>query len=202
MKKVSVFDFDGTLTLKDSMMAIIVFQRGHLGLLWALLRQIHLITLMFLGKYPNQKTKEHLLSYCFGGMEEKSFELFCQRFADSHQHILNPDMLTRLRKATEEGQMVYVITASPESWVARLIPGVRILGSKMEIVNGKITGRLSNKNCYGPEKVERLLSDCPDIYKNRENYEITAYGDSRGDHEMFKFANHAYLIKQGKCTPL
>lgn len=195
LTKVAVFDFDGTLTLKDSMMSIIIFQRGKWGLVWALLREIHLIALMFLHLYSNQKTKERLFRYCFGGMTEGEFDAFCQRFADAHRDIMNPTMQETLRKAQQESDHVYVISASPERWVRLFVPGVTVLASQMEVVDGKITGRLLSKNCYGQEKVNRLLSALPDIKQHRSDYYITAYGDSRGDREMLAFADNGVLVK-------
>lgn len=188
-KRITVFDFDGTLTLKDSMMSIIIYQRGKMGLIWALLRQIHLVALMFLRLYSNQKTKERLLAYCFGGMKEDDFAAFCQRFADAHSHIMNPEMQETLRKAQQECDHVFVISASPVQWVSRFVPGVTVLASQMEVVDGRITGRLLSKNCYGQEKVNRLLDAIPDIKEHRNDYYITAYGDSRGDMEMLAFAD-------------
>lgn len=194
LTKVTVFDFDGTLTLKDSMMSIIIYHRGRLGLLWALLREIHLIVLMILRLYSNQKAKEHLLGYCFGGMTVDDFEAMCQRFADSHRHIMNPEMAEKLAKAQQTEDSVFVITASPRLWVSRFVPGVTVLGSEMEVVDGRITGRLLSRNCYGQEKVNRLLAALPDIKANRRDYYVTAYGDSRGDKEMLEFADKGVKV--------
>lgn len=194
MKQITIFDFDGTLTSTDSMMAIIIFHRGRLGLAWALIRQIHLIILMLMGRYPNQKAKEHLLAYCFGGMTKDEFSSLCQHFAEASQNIMNPEMTAVLERAKEEGD-TYIVTASPVEWVSLFANGVEVLGSKMEIVDGKITGRLIGKNCYGPEKVNRLLAAVPALQQHRNDYHVTAYGDSRGDREMLAFADKGVLIK-------
>lgn len=193
-KHITVFDFDGTLTLSDSMMEIILFQRGRMGLVWALLRQVHLIILMFARIYSNQKTKERLLAYCFGGMTTAEWNDFSGRFAESRHGIMNPEMVARLNEATQRGDMVFVITASPVEWVARFVPGTTVIGSHLEIVNGIITGRLASLNCYGQEKVNRLLEQVSDLKEHRENYHITAYGDSRGDREMLAFADEGILL--------
>lgn len=194
-ERLSIYDFDGTLTVKDSMMEIITFHCGRLRLLWALLRQMHLIVLMLLGMYDNQKCKEHLLAYCFGGMTEEEFDAMCQHFADTHAHIIRTPLMEQLRRDASEGIATYVISASPERWVSKFVPGVTVLASKMEIVDGKITGRLRNRNCYGQEKVNRLLAAHPDLKEHRADYHITAYGDSKGDREMFAFADESHLIK-------
>ena len=57
--------------------------------------------------------------------------------------------------------------------------------------NRKLTGNFSSKNCYGQEKVNRLLEKEPD----RTNYILYAYGDSAGDKEIIEFADYGYYIK-------
>ena len=196
MKKITVFDFDGTLTSTDSMMAVIIYQRGKWGMAWALLRQIHLIVLMMLKAYSNQKTKEHLLNYCFGQMTEEELDDLFTRFAASHQHIIRPEMAKRLEEAhQEERNTPIVITASPRMWVEKFVEGTTVLGTELEFKDGRFTGRFTTKNCYGAEKVSRLKEHIKDLSIHRDEYYITAYGDSRGDKEMLEYANEGTLLQ-------
>jgi phosphoserine phosphatase len=60
----------------------------------------------------------------------------------------------------------------------------------VEVIDGRITGRFKTKNCYGPEKVNRIKA----VLKGpREDYEIFAFGDSRGDREMLNFADQGFF---------
>ena len=187
-------DFDGTLTTKDSMMSIIIYQRGRLGLVLALLRILPWLILMFMGRYSNQRTKERLLHNCFGQMTEEEFNVFCQRFADSHRHILRKDLYDKLMEAKKNGDEVVVVTASPENWVSRLVPEFKVLGTRMEF-NPRFTGRFLTPNCYGQEKVNRILQAYPELKTDRNRYHVTACGDSRGDKEMLAFADEPHYIK-------
>ena len=187
-------DFDGTLTTRDSMMSIIIYQRGRLGLVLALLRILPWLILMFMGRYSNQRTKERLLHNCFGQLTEEEFNVFCQRFADSHRHILRKDLYDKLMEAKKNGDEVVVVSASPENWVSRLVPEFKVLGTKMEF-NPRFTGRFLTPNCYGQEKVNRILQAYPELKTDRNIYHITAYGDSRGDKEMLAFADEPHYIK-------
>ncbi|MCM1078595.1 MAG: haloacid dehalogenase-like hydrolase [Bacteroidales bacterium] len=195
MKKLFVSDFDGTLTTADSMMAIIIFRHGKLGLALELLRIMPWLVLMAAHLYPNQRTKERLLHNCFGKMTEKEFDAFCQRFADSHKHILRNTLHRRLTEEQEKGNEVVVVTASPEKWVSRLVPEFKVLGTKMEFRNGSFTGRFLSPNCYGAEKVRRLIHEYPDLKNQRDGHHIIAFGDSRGDRELLRFADEGHLIK-------
>ena len=186
-------DFDGTLTTKDSMMSIIIYQRGKLGLTLALLRVLPWLILMFMGRYSNQRTKERLLHNCFGQMTEEEFNTFCQSFANSHRHILRKELYDKLVEAKANGDEVVVVTASPENWVSRLVPEFKVLGTKMEF-NPRFTGRFLTPNCYAQEKVNRILEAYPKLKTARSFYHVTAFGDSRGDKEMFEFADERITV--------
>lgn len=188
-------DFDGTLTTSDSMFRIIVFHRGRLWLYANLMLLSPYILLMFLGKYSNQRTKERLLYRCFGNISEQDFATLCQRFADTHRHILRHDLYAHLREQQQHGHAVVVVTASPEQWVQSLVPEFQVLGTKMEFSDRGFTGRFLTPNCYGPEKVARVLQQFPDLAAHRSAYHITAYGDSRGDRELLAFADEPHLIR-------
>ena len=191
MKRYYFSDFDGTLTTTDSMMSIIIYQRGKLGLILALLRILPWLILMFMGKYSNQRTKERLLHDCFGRMTKKEFNAFCQKFADSHKHILRKSLYDKLVEAQHNGDEIVVVTASPENWVSRLVPEFKVLGTKMEF-KPCFSGKFLTPNCYAQEKVNRILEAYPELKTNRNDIHIIAFGDSRGDKEMLEFADEQY----------
>ena len=56
------------------------------------------------------------------------------------------------------------------------------------VADGVLTGRFITKNCYGEEKVNRLLQ----LFPERTQYWLVAYGDSRGDTQLLDFANEGY----------
>ena len=46
MKKVYAFDFDGTLTTSDTLLAFIRYAKGMSAFVWGFLRYAHLLVLM------------------------------------------------------------------------------------------------------------------------------------------------------------
>ena len=99
-------------------------------------------------------------------------------------------MKERLQWHLRQGHKVYVISASIEEWVKpffRTLGDVTVLATK---ARPDLSGFASN-NCYGQEKVERLLKAEPD----RANYYLYAYGDSRGDREMLAFSDSPTFVK-------
>ena len=189
MKNIVVFDFDGTLTCKDSFVEFIRFACGQRALYLGFLRYAHILVLMLLHLYSNEKAKEQVFSHFFKGTSIADFNALCQKFALSHIHILRPEGIKTLKRAEEDGAEVLIISASVDNWVSQFFPSVRVLGTQIEVKGGYVTGRFLSSNCFGQEKVNRLLA----VYPNRSEYHLTAYGDSRGDKEMLAFADESHF---------
>ena len=188
MKKIYAFDFDGTLTTKDSLLAFIRFAKGNFSFVLGFLRYSPLLVLMKLGLYPNYNAKQKVFAHFFKGMAIVDFDALCQRFANDYRGLLRPEGVNTIEQAQKEGAEVLIVSASIDNWVQPFFPTVRVVGTQIEVMEGRLTGRFLTKNCYGQEKVERILA----LYPQRETYELTAFGDSRGDKELLAFANEAH----------
>jgi len=55
--------------------------------------------------------------------------------------------------------------------------GLDLLGTRLQVVDGQLTGRIDGENCRGPEKVRRIYSK----YNSDDYAKIYAYGDTEGD---------------------
>ena len=197
MKRVFAFDFDGTLTTRDTLIAFIHYACGTPRFLLGFLLHAPLLVLMKLRLYSNGKTKQRLFTWFFQGMSIETFDALCQSFALSHRHLLRPDTVRLLQQALSEGAEVLVVSASIDNWVQpffstfHLPPSTfHVLCTQIEVIDGRLTGRFLTPNCYGQEKVRRILALHPD----RSTYHLTAYGDSRGDRELLAFADEAHLV--------
>ena len=197
MKRVFAFDFDGTLTTRDTLIAFIHYACGTPRFLLGFLLHAPLLVLMKLRLYSNGKTKQRLFTWFFQGMSIETFDALCQSFALSHRHLLRPDTVRLLQQALSEGAEVIVVSASIDNWVQpffstfHLPPSTfHVLCTQIEVIDGRLTGRFLTPNCYGQEKVRRILALHPD----RSAYHLTAYGDSRGDRELLAFADEAHLV--------
>lgn len=188
MKRIVAFDFDGTLTTRDTLLAFIRYACGTSRFLLGFLRYSPLLVLMKLGLYPNWKAKQRVFSYFFRGMALQEFNALCQRFAADNRHLLRPKGEATLRQAQAEGAVVLIVSASIDNWVKPFFPSVQVMGTQIEVNDGQLTGRFLTRNCYGQEKVNRIL----ECYPHREDYHLTAYGDSRGDLELLAFADESH----------
>lgn len=188
MRKIVAFDFDGTLTTKDTLLAFVRYAKGKRAFWWGFLCHAHLLVLMKLGLYPNWRAKQRVFSYFFKGMEIEVFDRLCQQFAASSCWLLRPEGVRAVEQAGASGAEVLVVSASIDNWVQPFFPEVKVIGTQIEVADSRLTGRFLTPNCYGQEKVNRILA----LYPDRQTYHLTAYGDSRGDRELLAFADEAH----------
>ena len=190
---IHAFDFDGTLTRRDTLIEFIRYVKGNKEFLIGFLKHLHLLIMMKLGIMPNWKTKRIIFQYFFGGMTLEKFNEYCEKFAKEKASLLRKKGMVAVNKAVMDGDQVVIISASIENWAEpffrfQVSNNINIIGTKIQVVDGKLTGRFLTKNCYGEEKVRRLLEQYPD----RKEYKLVAYGDSRGDHALLDFADEGH----------
>lgn len=188
-KKLITTDFDGTLTTHDTLLLFIRYAKGTKAFYKGFMAHLWLLVLMKLGWKSNEKVKEQLFSYYFKGTEISKFNEICCNFAHENSSIMRPKALKMLREAQKDETIVAVVTASIDNWVkpffSEVCPNAIVVGTQIEVKDGIVTGSFASKNCYGAEKVNRIK----ELFPDREQYHITAYGDSSGDSEMLKYAD-------------
>ena len=195
-KKLYCFDFDGTLTTSDTLLEFIKYAKGRGRFLMFFLMYSPLLVLMKLHLYPNWKAKQQIFAHLFAGMRIEKFDALCHGFAEENQHLLRPKGITLMHEALVAGAQVFIVSASIDNWVRpffdiRNLKGVQVLGTQIEVEDGKLTGRFKSNNCYGKEKVHRIAEALKSF--ERSEYEIEAFGDSRGDKEMLAFADKGHF---------
>lgn len=197
MKRIAAFDFDGTITREDTLIEFLRFAGGNARLYAVFTLYSPLLVLMKLRLYDNQKAKEKIFAHYFKDIPLEQFNDLCRRFSEQKgQSIVYADAKTQIAKHKAQGDEVIIISASIENWVchfAEALKADKLLATQVEVQDGKITGRFLTANCYGKEKVKRLLS----AYPERDKYYLIAYGDSRGDKELLQFADEQHYKQFG-----
>ncbi len=190
MTTLALFDFDGTITTRDS---FTLFLRWHSPVRFyaTALRLLPQILLFAAGRYPNERLKEAFLKGVLQGMKEEELQQKAQQFLRSKLvPLIRPQGAARVRSLVAAGARVIVVTASPrllvEPW-CREIGGVEILGTELATADGLFTGKIAGHNCRAEEKVRRIhqLLDVADFDR------IEVYGDSSGDFAMLQLADEA-----------
>lgn len=190
--KVYAFDFDGTLTTHDTLIAIFRYARGDAFILMAFVLFSPLLVLMKLRLYPNWKAKQHMFGFFFKGMKLSDFDALCSRFAHDNSHLLRPKGMAAVADALRQGSEVLVVSASLDNWVrpffADMQGHLHVSCTRPDVRHGVLTGKFVTRNCYGSEKVRRIKS----LFPHRQQYELIAFGDSRGDKAMLEYADKGY----------
>ena len=195
MKHIAAFDFDGTLTRRDSLPAFIRFTCGTPRFLAGLLVCAPALLAYRRGLISNSRAKQRLFSHFFKGMPERQFAEAGRQFAANINRMVRPDTLQALRNHLSAGDEVIIVSASIKQWIAPWATsnGISsVLATEPEIVAGYLTGRFSTPNCHGTEKVTRLKAATPP----RSTYHLTAYGDSHGDDALLAYADTSYRVSR------
>ena len=188
MPALALFDFDGTLTDRDTMLAFCRHVRGTprfaLGMLWL----SPMLVAMKAGVVGNDTAKSIFLRHFLGGLSRKELTDHAETFANVVDGWLRPGALDRLIWHQQQGHTVRIVSASLDVW---LLPwaqrhGVEVLCTRARYDDDRFTGDLLGSNCNGEEKVARIR-DAIDLDRFDE---IHAYGDSRGDAPMLALATH------------
>ena len=196
-RKLYCFDFDGTLTTRDTMIEVIRFARGTKGLMCGLIANAPWLLLMKMGLYPNWKSKERVLKWFFGGMDIADFDAICSVFAMRRHTLVRPKAIAEISDLMAKGNMVLVVSASADNWVKPMLEytftqAPVLLSTRLETTDGRVTGRIAGRNCHGEEKVERIKQYMKENGISRTDCYVYAYGDSKGDKEMMEYADESF----------
>lgn len=192
-KKIAVFDFDGTITTKDTFPEFIRHAVGNVSFLVGFLCFMPQLIAYKLHLYPNWKVKENLFSYFFSRMPKERFEALCESFFRLRGlNILNKKACMTIRKHLCQGDTVLIVSASVSNWIrpfGTFLKVYDVIGTEVATdSSGNLTGKFLTPNCYGQEKVNRIKR----LYPDYESYIWMAYGDSIGDRELLDFADYKY----------
>ena len=192
MKTLHAFDFDGTITTRDTFLAFIRHAVGFFRFYAGMAVCAPVIAKMFLHLMPTQEAKEAVFAHFFKGMPLAEFNALCCDFAEKNRHLIRPDALICIKTALQKGESVLIVSASLENYIAPFFAGtpVQIEATKVALDGeNRLTGKFLGANCKGEEKVRRILARFPE----RTAYTLIAYGDSSGDREMLTFADESHF---------
>ena len=186
------FDFDGTLTWKDSFLTFLAWRAGPGGYAVGLAALAPAVAAFAMNR-DRGRLKAAATRRFLAGATRSELEADAQRFATEFgRPLLRPDAVRAWRRWQGEGARLVIVTASPDTIVA---PIARALGADLLIgtrlafdAEDRATGALDGANCRGPEKARRLR----EVFGDDVRLEA-AYGDTDGDREMLALAEEQGL---------
>lgn len=188
---IAFFDFDGTITTKDTLLEFIKFSKGKFRFYTGFaLNSPWLIALKF-KLISNQTAKEKILTWFFRNIPVTDFQQTCDRFAtEIIPTLIRPKALQEITTLKEKGVPVVIVSASPENWIRPWTGpnSIDLIATRLETKNTRLTGRIQGRNCHGTEKVERINQ----TFQLSEFTTVYAYGDTAGDKPMLHLATNAF----------
>ena len=192
------FDFDGTLTTRDSFTAFLQWRarpaRYALGLL-----RLAPAALAYLVHRDRGRIKAAAAREFLKGVPRERLEAEARAFAEAcFDGLLRPDALEAWRRWRADNARLVIVTASPDLVVAPFAQALGaddLIGTRLAFDGqGRAAGGFATPNCRGQEKVVRLKAAFGEHLVLK-----AAYGDTAGDREMLAMAEiQGYRVFEGR----
>jgi len=194
---VAAFDFDGTLSRGISGIRLYRHLLGRAG--FVRMGLMHLpAAARYMMRWGDEAALRTFNRVVFAGRDAATV----QREADRYRVEILPRHLIaesagRLREHLNQGHRCVIVSRGYELYLrpwAEALGVTDVLATRLTIgADGRLTGEMPEPSCDSAAKRERLFA----LLGPRENYELHAYGDSPGDHEMLAAADHAWMRGPG-----
>ncbi|HEY4378197.1 MAG TPA: HAD-IB family hydrolase [Acidimicrobiales bacterium] len=198
-RRVAAFDFDGTLTERDTLLPFLIEACGRAKVGAALTRVVPVAARARLGRsvgavHHRDATKVRLLAELFAGRESAQVATAGERYATTLDRRLRPDVAERVAWHRAEGHELVLVSASLLAYLEPFAPSLGfdhvIAVGLADDGRGRLTGEMTGPNVRGPEKETRLRA----WLGEGAAVELWAYGNSSGDRELLAMADHPTWI--------
>ncbi len=184
------FDFDGTLTVRDSFTAFLRWRAGAGGWFGGLARMVPDLA-AYVGHQDRGRLKAASVREFLKAVPRTQLEADAEAFAGQvWPGFLRYDALACWNDWGTQGAYRVIVTASPETTVApfaRRLGAEALLGTQLVFdADDRVTGAFAGSNCRGEEKVRRLRKAF-----GEDMALAAAYGDTSGDTDMLAIAAEA-----------
>jgi len=189
---VAAFDFDGTLTRRDTLLP---FLRRACGT-WPVTRAA---VVAVTRTRDRDAFKVAVIGRLFRGWPAERLDALGRAYVPSLLGALRPQSLDRLRAHQQQGHAVVIVSASLGAYLRPLAEQLGLDDAlAVELVTGAggtLTGEVvGGLNTRGPEKVAQLRAWLDTRFGPGTDVELWAYGDSLGDDELLAAADHPTWI--------
>jgi len=196
-RALALFDFDGTLLRGDSIISFVRFARARKAMtrrdfagacLYGALASLRLS--------GAARAKQKALAFLFR-MPSGDADALCESFArQALLPALYPAGLDALRSHAAAGDIVLLVTASPERYMRPLAAALPVSGLIATVTgpDGAIT-----QNCRGENKLKRIHEWLFGSGVSADFAASHAYGNSAGDLPMLRLAGRPHLVNPSRA---
>ena len=188
---VAAFDFDRTVSTRDNVLPFLRAVVGPAAVASALARSVPDLVR---GRRDAVKAR---LAGLLAGQDDDALTEVTQAFVEETiARHLRDDVLAHVEWHRRQGHHTVLVSASFERYLVPI--GGRLgfdaaLGTRLEVVDGRLTGRLDGPNVRRAEKVRRL-----EAWLAGRPATLWAYGDSRGDRELLVRADRPIRVGRAR----
>ena len=198
---IAAFDFDGTLTQRDTLLPFLARGLGWPKFLLALLKCSPWLAGFALRLIPNHVAKQKLMLATLKNKTTAQMDDWTSRWlAQDFSGQLQNWPMARLAEHQQAGHCCVMVSASPDIYLKRVAQQLgfdALLCTEMAVVDDQLTGLMKTPNCHGEQKVLRLKAWMAERFGADGGAEVVyAYGDTSGDKPMLRLAAHA--VYRGK----
>lgn len=196
-RPVAIFDFDGTLTTGDSLMPFLKYVVGTPRYYAKLALLSPVLAAYFAKCLRNDIAKQIVLKQYLAGYDIHQLSALGERFSEKViPTMLRSEGMERLRWHRSAGHRCVLVSASINvylnTWAKKELFSELICTTLEQDAAGYLSGSIEGKNCYGEEKLRRVL-ERNDGFRGVPMY---AYGDSPADVALLKYVNHGFIWNQ------
>ena len=190
-----IFDFDGTITTKDT---FALFLRYYAGF-WTWLKNILTLLPVFisykLGRIDRHAVKIAVIRKFFANQKKSDIENRAQAFAKNViPGLIRPKAMQCFQEKMAQADRVYICSASITPylhyWADSLdFPRKNVLAVELTENLGIVNGEIKGYNVWGENKIQRIK----DAFSSDNVRIAEAYGDSEGDRELLNAAEASFF---------
>jgi phosphatidylglycerophosphatase C len=188
----ALFDFDGTITVKDTYTGFIRLVVGPARKVigGAILSPVILANRA--GLMSDVTARPIVARVAFGGDVEARARRIGEAYAaDVLPGLTRPVALERIAWHRARGDRIVVVSASLDLYLDPWCRAnsVEVICTRLEAKGGRLTGRCIDGDCSGDEKARRIRAQI-----DRSRYEtVYAYGDTEEDRPMLEMADKRFF---------
>jgi len=185
------------MTRRDTLVPFLVQVAGRGPVVSALAVEAPRLAYAATGQGDRDRAKTRVLRRVLAGRDHAEVSAAGRTFgAELARSAISTQARDRVAWHRRAGHEVAIVSASLDVYlveVAEQLGVGHVLCTSLDVdAAGRCTGRLRGGNCRGAEKAARLqtLFDGDDV-------ELWAYGNSGGDEEMLRLAQHPVRVRRG-----
>jgi phosphatidylglycerophosphatase C len=188
----ALFDFDGTITVDPTYPAFVRFAVRPGRKLSGGIILAPLIVGYRLGLLSDRRVRWAISRVAFWREDPLRLRLLGGDFAAvALPPLLRPEAVERIEWHRRRGDRVVVVSAALDVYIEPWCEaaGVEAICTRLEVRDGRVTGRYVGGDCCGTEKARRVR----ERYQLTDYAEVYCYGDTDEDREMLEMATRKYF---------